>query len=42
MWNLKKKQQEGYKYLQTRSRVIDIENKFLVTWRKGETFGDWD
>ena len=36
------KKQEGYKYLQTRSRVIDIENKFLVTWRKGDTFGDWD
>ena len=42
MWNLKK----WYKwtYLQNRNRVIDVENKLMVTRGEGERdkLGDWD
>ena len=38
MWDLKK-----YTYLQNRNRIIDVENKLMVTrGKEGDKLGDWD
>ena len=46
MWNLKKKKKEyKWNYLQNRSKVMDVENKLMVTRVEGEgrdKLGDWD